>query len=98
MDLMSATQKTGRPRHDDRLMLNGILWIMCSGAAWRDLPERFGAWSTVYQRYRDWRNDGTLEDILDRLRTRVNEDGVIDMESWILDPILFGGRLINDCA
>ena len=32
----------GRPRTDDRLMLNGVLWVLCSGAAWRDMPERFG--------------------------------------------------------
>ncbi|MNJ34416.1 hypothetical protein D3C77_291280 [compost metagenome] len=36
-------------------MLNGVLWVLCSGAAWRDMPERFGPWSTVYQRFRDWR-------------------------------------------
>ncbi|PXX57934.1 transposase, partial [Pseudomonas sp. LAMO17WK12:I9] len=55
-DLITQDQKTGRPRNDDRLMLNGILWVLCSGAAWRDMPERFGPWSTVYQRFRDWRN------------------------------------------
>ena len=93
MDLMSTTQKKGRPRNDDRLMLNGVLWIVCSGAAWRDLPERFGAWSTVYQRYRDWRDDGTLERVLDRLRSRLNEEGMIDMETWALDPALFMEQL-----
>jgi transposase len=41
-DLVSPAQKMGRPRSDDRLMLNGIFWVLCSGAAWRDLPERFG--------------------------------------------------------
>ena len=38
----------------DRQMLNGIFWILCSGAKWRDLPERFGPWKTVYQRFRQW--------------------------------------------
>lgn len=46
-DLVSPEQKMGRPRSDDRLVLNGIFWILCSGAAWRDLPERFDPWSTV---------------------------------------------------
>ncbi|MCY1400800.1 hypothetical protein D9M71_159020 [compost metagenome] len=95
MDLISTTRKTGRPRNDDRLMLNGVLWIVCSGAAWRDLPERFGAWSTVYQRYRNWRDDGTLERVLDRLRTRLNEEGMIDMETWALDPALFSEQLAH---
>ncbi|KPW16680.1 ISPS1a [Pseudomonas syringae pv. tomato] len=46
--LVSPEQKMGRPRSYDRLVLHGVLWILCSGAAWRDLPERFGPWSTVY--------------------------------------------------
>lgn len=41
-DLFTAHRRTGRPRADDRLMLNGVLWMLCSGAAWRDMPERFG--------------------------------------------------------
>ena len=41
-DLFERKKATGRPRQDDRLMLNGILWVLCSGACWRDMPERFG--------------------------------------------------------
>mgnify|MGYP000270454307 CR=1 FL=1 len=48
-DLIEAI---GRPRLDDRRLFNGILWILCSGAAWRDLPERYGKWQTVYSRFR----------------------------------------------
>jgi len=66
-DLVSPEQRMGRPRSDDRLMLNGLFWILCSGAAWRDLPDRFGPWSTVYQRFRDWRDDGTFDQVLERL-------------------------------
>lgn len=47
-DFIAQDQETGRPRSNDRLMLNGVLWVMCSGAAWRNMPERFGPWSTVY--------------------------------------------------
>ncbi|WP_156639360.1 transposase, partial [Levilactobacillus koreensis] len=43
--------RTGRPsKIDDRTAFNAILWVMRSGAAWRDLPERYGAWQTVYSR------------------------------------------------
>ncbi|MGF6690581.1 transposase [Metapseudomonas resinovorans] len=66
-------------------MLNGIFWILCSGAAWRDLPERFGPWSTVYQRLRDWRDDGTFDRVLERLHVRLNQEGLIDMDTWIID-------------
>lgn len=55
-DLVTQDQKKGRPRHDDRLMLNGILWVLCSGAAWRDMPERFGPWSQCRHGIRCWLN------------------------------------------
>ncbi len=48
-DLVSSEQKIGRPRSDDRLVLQGILWILGSAAAWCDLPERFGPWSPVIE-------------------------------------------------
>ncbi|MNO00146.1 hypothetical protein D3C81_2199650 [compost metagenome] len=41
-DLFMERRRNGRPRADDRLMLNGILWVLCSGAAWCDMPEYFG--------------------------------------------------------
>jgi transposase len=43
--------KTGRPPSDPRRMLNGIMWILRTGAPWRDLPERFGPWQTAYDHY-----------------------------------------------
>ena len=58
-----AGQK-GRPRNEDRPILNGILWIVRSGAAWRDLPERYGAWSTVYSRFVQWQEEGLFDAIL----------------------------------
>lgn len=84
-DIFSNKQKIGRPRRDDRLMLNGIFWVLCSGAAWRDMPERFGPWSTVYQRFRDWRDDGTFDRILERLHIRLNQEGLIDLNTWMMD-------------
>lgn len=59
-DLFIETHGQGRPRLSDRLMLDGVLWGLCSGAAWRDMPDRFGLWSTVYQRFRGWRNQGDI--------------------------------------
>lgn len=84
-DLVSPEQKMGRPRSDDRLVLNGIFWILCSGAAWCDLPERLSPWSTVYQRFRDWRDDGTFEQVLERLHVRLNQEGLIDLDTWMID-------------
>jgi transposase len=48
----------GRPSKSNRLMLNAMLWINKTGAPWRDIPERFGPWQTVYSRFRLWiKND-----------------------------------------
>ncbi len=66
-------------------MLNGVLWVLCSGAAWRDMPERFGPRSTVYQRFRDWRNQGTFDQMLKRLHLKLNEKGMIDLKTWMID-------------
>ena len=44
-------------------MLNAILWIAHSGAAWRDLPERYGSWKTVYSRFTKWRDEGVSGDV-----------------------------------
>jgi len=57
----------GRPRNDDRQMLNGLLWIVRTGAPWRDLPERYGSWSTVYSRFRQWQESGLFQKILEEL-------------------------------
>ena len=50
-DLFTSTHTRGRPRSSDRLMLDGVLWLLRSGAPWRDMPECFGPWRTVYHRF-----------------------------------------------
>ena len=73
------TGKRGRPRKDDRRMLNGMLWIARSGAQWRELPEAYGPWQSVYTRFAKWRDDGTLEAIFRALSADA------DMENLSLD-------------
>lgn len=55
--------RPGRPSKDNRTMLNAMVWIARSGAPWRDLPERYGPWETVYSRFRKWIEDGYLDNI-----------------------------------
>ena len=57
----------GRPKREPREMLNGIFWIARSGAAWRDLPERYGPWQTVYKRFKEWSESGLIEKIFHEL-------------------------------
>jgi len=48
----------GRPRHDHRIVLGGIVWVVRTRASWRDMPLEFGTWETAYRRYRLWRDTG----------------------------------------
>ena len=73
------TGQRGRSRKDDRKMLNGMLWIARSGAQWRELPEAYGPWQSVYARFAKWRNDGTLEAVFRALSADA------DMENLSLD-------------
>ena len=77
--------KTGRPNHDHRRIVNGILWIDRTGAPWRDLPERYGPWRTVASRFYRWRKAGLWEDIVEALRRRADADGEIDWDKHYVD-------------
>lgn len=70
---------------DHRTTLNGMLWILRSGAPWRDLPERYGKWQSVYHRFSRWRRDGTFDRILKALRIRLDKQGKIDWDLWLVD-------------
>lgn len=66
--LLPQQAATGRPAAEHRLIVEGILWIMRTGSAWRDLPERFGPWQTVVSRYQRWRKEGRWARILQVLQ------------------------------
>ena len=77
--------RTGRPPEDPREMLDGIFWILRTGAPWRDLPERFGPWQTVYDYFSAWRQGGVFARILEALQVRLDRDGRIDWDLWCID-------------
>lgn len=64
-----STARTGRPPRDRRTLVNGIFWILNTGAPWRDLPDRFGAWQTVYHHFAKWRREGVF-DIIAQVQIR----------------------------
>jgi transposase len=70
---------------DDRLMLDGILWRLNTGAPWRDLPDRFGPWQTVYDRFANLRRSGLLDRIIAQLQLRLNAAGFIDPDLFCID-------------
>src|SRR3954452_6470473 len=70
---------------DDRTILNGILWRLNTGAPWRDLPECYGPWQTVYHRFNALRKSGLLDRIIERLQARLSEAGLLDPELFCVD-------------
>jgi transposase len=84
-DLFPAPAKTGRPQRNRRDIVDGILWILRTGAPWRDLPEEFGPWATVWDLFDTWNEDGTLDAILHRLRAAYVDTDAIDRELWCID-------------
>lgn len=75
----------GRPPADSREMLDGVLWILRTGAPWRDLPARFGPWQTVYDYFSKWRKSGVFDSILEALQIRLDQRGKIDWDLWCID-------------
>ena len=80
-DLFEPPKHTGRPPRDRRTIVDGILWILTTGAPWRDLPEQFGPWGTVWDLFDKWNGNGTLDRMLDRLRNTE----AITKELWCID-------------
>ena len=74
--------RMGRPRKDDRLMVNAMLWLARSGGGWADILEGYGPWKTVYSRFCKWRDEGTFLGIFEAL----NQDE--DMEYLSLDSTM----------
>jgi transposase len=75
----------GRPWREAREVLNGILWILRSGARWQDLPERFPPYQTCHRRFQQWVRDGTLRQVLEALAADLRERGELDLSDCFID-------------
>jgi transposase len=76
---------TGRPPNDRRLMLDGIFWILGTGAPWRDLPERYGPFQSVHRYFTERRQGGVFAAIVETLQVKLDDCGLIDWELWCVD-------------
>lgn len=65
--LPGKVSDAGRTAEDNRLFVNAVFWIAKTGVPWRDLPERFGKWNSVYQRFRRWCKKGVWQQIGEEL-------------------------------
>ncbi len=83
--LQPQKPRTGKPNHDHRTIIDGILWINRTGAPWRDLPERYGKWQTVSSRFYRWRKSGIWERVLEALEQQADSEGKLDWEVHYVD-------------
>jgi transposase len=75
----------GRPWRDARHVLNGVLWILRTGAAWSDLPDRYPPYQTCHRRFQQWQRSGQLVRILRRLAEDLRDRGKIDLSEAFID-------------
>ena len=80
-----ATPQAGRPWAEHRMIINGMFWVLCSGAPWRDLPERYGPWKTVYNRFNRWSKSGVINIIFNKLLSALDAHGLVDWSATALD-------------
>ena len=77
--------QTGKPNNDHRTVINGILWILRTGAPWRDMPERYGRWESIATRFYRWQKAGIWNQILEHLQAIADQQGRLDWEVHYVD-------------
>ena len=85
MQPLLPPRTAGKPRQDDRRILNAILWKLATGAPWRDLPERYGPWQTVYTRFRRWTAAGVWERMVAAVQRQADAAGQLDWAVHFVD-------------
>jgi transposase len=70
---------------DHRLMIDAILWALSDGGRWRNIPQEFGPWQSVYDRFRSWTRRGLWDRILRHLQARRMNSGEIDWQLFAID-------------
>ena len=84
-DLPRRTDGKGRPWRDSREVMNGILWILRTGAPWHDMPDRYPPYQTCHRRFQQWVRSGVFERALQTLATDLRERGGIDLSECYID-------------
>lgn len=90
--------KGGRPRADGKKTLEGILWILKTGAQWSELPSKYGSYVTCWRRLKAWEEDGTWEKIWKRLLSTLSKTDKLMLPVGMVDgtfaPAKKGGTLL----
>ena len=96
----------GRPWRDTQAVLNGVLWVLRTGAPWHDLPDRYPPYQTCHRRFQQWQRDGTLDLLLHVLAEDLRARGKLDLSETFIDAsfssakkgALLSARLVEEKA
>jgi transposase len=93
------SRKGGRPAIDNRQVLEGILWVLRTGARWQDMPDRYPRASTCWRRLRLWEEHGVWLDVWRKFLSMLDEKGALDWQEAFIDgsfaPAKKGGPLLG---
>jgi transposase len=87
-----TSEKGGRPWRDPRDVVNGVMWILRTGAPWADLPRRYPPYQTCHRRFQTWVEDGALERMLRRLAEDLRDRGKLDLTEAFIDGSHAGAK------
>ena len=75
----------GRPWKNRRAVLNGILWVLRTGAPWADVPERYPSYQTCHRRFQQWVRSGVMKGVLEDLALDLTIRGILEVEEAFID-------------
>jgi transposase len=88
----------GRPWRENRAVLNGILWILRTGAPWADLPDRYPSYQTCHRRFQQWVRSGVLKDILCLVAGALHDEGYLDVQEAFIDGTFAPAKKGGNCV
>ena len=81
----NAKRGRGRPRHEIRPILNGILFVLKTGCAWEDIPRQYTSSATGWRRLKEWSDDGSWEKVWRALLGQLDAQGKLEWAQAFLD-------------
>ncbi|GAB3200662.1 hypothetical protein GCM10027293_22000 [Pontibacter aydingkolensis] len=84
-DPVKRADGRGRPAKDKRQVLEGVLWILRTGAPWKDLPARFPPYQTCHRRFQQWQEQGVMRRVVEALARDLMERGGVDLSECFID-------------
>lgn len=84
-ELSKRADGRGRPWRDSRQVLDGLLWVLRTGAQWSEMPKRYPPYQTCHRRFQQWRKAGVMDRLLEALARDLEQRGKINLEECFID-------------